>query len=120
MASKYDFNCLNLGCGYYRQHTNSEYVVVEEVFDSIMAGYKLITKLGIKKYTHKKVEKKSVLTETNYGYGSYNDYDFEDYYLDDYDEVSDAITDLVISLYTKGVDEVQIKEEVADYLRGMY
>jgi di/tripeptidase len=70
LASKYDFNCLNLGCGYYRQHTNSEYVVVEEVFDSIMAGYKLITKLGIKKYTHKKVEKKSVLTETNYGYGS--------------------------------------------------
>ena len=120
LASKYDFNCLNLGCGYYRQHTNSEYVVVEEVFDSIMAGYKLITKLGIKKYTHKKVEKKSVLTETNYGYRSYNDYDFEDYYLDDYDEVSDAITDLVISLYSKGVDEVQIKEEVADYLRGMY
>jgi len=120
LASKYDFNCLNLGCGYYRQHTNSEYVVVQEVFDSIMAGYKLITKLGIKKYTHKKEEKKSLLTETNYGYGSYNDYDFEDYYLDDYDEVSDAITDLVISLYSKGVDEVQIKEEVADYLRGMY
>ena len=120
LASKYDFNCLNLGCGYYRQHTNSEYVVVEEVFDSIMAGYKLITKLGIKKYTHKKEEKKSLLTETNYGYGSYNDYDFEDYYLDDYDEVSDSITDLVISLYSKGVDEVQIKEEVADYLRGMY
>jgi len=120
LASKYDFNCLNLGCGYYRQHTNSEYVVVQEVFDSIMVGYKLITKLGIKKYTHKKEEKKSILTETNYGYGSYNDYDFEDYYLDDYDEVSDAITDLVISLYSKGVDEVQIKEEVADYLRGMY
>jgi len=120
LASKYDFNCLNLGCGYYRQHTNSEYVVVQEVFDSIMAGYKLITKLGIKKYTHKKEEKKSLLTETNYGYGSYNDYDFEDYYLDDYDEVSDSITDLVISLYSKGVDEVQIKEEVADYLRGMY
>ncbi|NIP32185.1 MAG: hypothetical protein GTO02_22730, partial [Candidatus Dadabacteria bacterium] len=28
LASKYDFNCLNLGCGYYRQHTSSEYVIV--------------------------------------------------------------------------------------------
>jgi putative aminopeptidase FrvX len=120
LASKYDFNCLNLGCGYYRQHTSSEYVIVEEVFDAIKAGYELITKLGVKKYTHKKIEKKSVLTETKYGYGSYNDYDFEDYYLDDYDEMSDVITDLVISLYAKGLDEVQIKEEVADYLRGIY
>jgi len=120
LATKYDFNCLNLGCGYYRQHTSSEYVIVEEVFDAIKAGYELIMKLGVKKYTHKKVEKKSILTERTYGQVSYDDYDFEDYYLDDYDEASDSITDLVISLYNKGVDEVEIKEEVADFLRGMY
>jgi putative aminopeptidase FrvX len=59
LASKYDFNCLNLGCGYYRQHTTSEYVVVEEVSDSIKAGYELITKLGMEKYIHKKIEKKT-------------------------------------------------------------
>ena len=111
---------MNLGCGYYRQHTSSEYVIVEEVFDAIKAGYELIMKLGVKKYTHKKVEKKSILTERTYGQVSYDDYDFEDYYLDDYDEASDSITDLVISLYNKGVDEVEIKEEVADFLRGMY
>jgi len=120
LASKYDFNCLNLGCGYYRQHTNSEYVVVEEVSDSIKAGYELITKLGLVKYIHKKVEKKTLVNETNYSYTSYNDnedYDFEE---DEYDELAESISDLVIDMYMNGVSEEEIKEEVADYLRGMY
>ena len=120
LASKYDFNCLNLGCGYYRQHTNSEYVVVEEVSDSIKAGYELITKLGLVKYIHKKVEKKTLVNETNYSYASYNDnedYDFEE---DEYDELAESISDLVIDMYMNGVSEEEIKEEVADYLRGMY
>ena len=120
LASKYDFNCLNLGCGYYRQHTNSEYVVVEEVSDSIKAGYELITKLGLVKYIHKKVEKKTLVNETNYSYASYNDnedYDFEE---DEYDELAESILDLVIDMYMNGVSEEEIKEEVADYLRGMY
>jgi len=120
LASKYDFNCLNLGCGYYRQHTDSEYVVVEEVSDSIKAGYELITKLGLVKYIHKKVEKKTLVNETNYSYASYNDnedYDFEE---DEYDELAESILDLVIDMYMNGVSEEEIKEEVADYLRGMY
>jgi len=120
LASKYDFNCLNLGCGYYRQHTTSEYVVVEEVSDSIKAGYELITKLGIKKYTHKKVEKKTLVNETNYSYVSYNDSEDYDFESDEYDELAESISDLVIDMYVNGVSEEEIKEELADYLRKMY
>jgi di/tripeptidase len=43
LAKKFDFSCLNLGCGYYRQHTDSEYVIVEEVEDAIRAGKGLIS-----------------------------------------------------------------------------
>jgi di/tripeptidase len=125
LAKKYDFNCLNLGCGYYRQHTNSEYVVVDEVFDSVRAGEKLISKLRLEKYTHNKVEKKSLLNETNYSYGAYNsNYDFDSY--DDYeeydeiDEMAESITDIVVDLYSNGINEDEIMKEVANYLRGLY
>ena len=120
LASKYDFNCLNLGCGYYRQHSTSEYVVVEEVSDSIKAGYELITKLGIEKYTHKKIEKKTLVNETNYSYLSYNDSEDYDFESDEYDELAESISDLVIDMYINGVSEEEIKEELANHLRGMY
>lgn len=125
LAKKYDFNCLNLGCGYYRQHTSSEYVVVDEVFDSVRAGEKLISKLRLEKYTHNKVEKKSLLNETNYSYGPYNsNYDFDSY--DDYeeydeiDEMAESITDIVVDLYSNGINGDEIMKEVANYLRGLY
>jgi tripeptide aminopeptidase len=120
LASKYDFNCLNLGCGYYRQHTTSEYVVVEEVSDSIKAGYELITKLGMEKYVHKKMEKKTLVNESNYSYLSYNDSEDYDFESDEYDELAESISDLVIDMYINGVSEEEIKEELADHLRGMY
>jgi putative aminopeptidase FrvX len=120
LASKYDFNCLNLGCGYYRQHSTSEYVVVEEVSDSIKAGYELITKLGMEKYIHKKIEKKTLVNETNYSYLSYNDSEDYDFESDEYDELAESISDLVIDMYINGVSEEEIKEELANHLRGMY
>jgi tripeptide aminopeptidase len=120
LASKYDFNCLNLGCGYYRQHTTSEYVVVEEVSDSIKAGYELITKLGMEKYVHKKMEKKTLVNESNYSYLSHNDSEDYDFESDEYDELAESISDLVIDMYINGVSEEEIKEELADHLRGMY
>lgn len=115
LASKYDFNCLNLGCGYYRQHTNSEYVVVEEVFDSIKAGYKLIMKLGVKKY-YNSTAKKSLIVESN-GIVYDDSFDFSEP-MDEFDELGDTITDMVIEMYMKGVDEFEIAEEVAKYLRN--
>jgi di/tripeptidase len=119
LASKFDFNCLNLGCGYYRQHTDHEYVVVEEVSDSVNAGVKLITKLGNVKYTHKKIEKKPLITETKYDYHSYNDsFDYEEY--DDYEIVAEELTELIIEHYEKGMSEYEIKEKVVNYLKLLY
>jgi putative aminopeptidase FrvX len=118
LATKYDFNCLNLGCGYYRQHTDSEYVVVEEVFDSVKAGEKLITKLGIKKY-YNTVAKKSLITENKpySGYSpNYLDIDVDFNYSSEYDEEAETITDLVIELYSNGVSESDIKKEVGEFL----
>jgi hypothetical protein len=116
LATKYDFNCLNLGCGYYRQHTESEYVVISEVFDSLNAGEKLVTKLGNKKYTHNK------LIVENKNKSSYNPYDYNyDDDLDDkdeFDELGEGITDLVIDLFVNGVSEEEIKYEVSKYLRS--
>ena len=100
---------------------NSEYVVVEEVSDSIKAGYELITKLGLVKYVHKKIREKTLINESNYSYGAYNDYDDDyDFDSDEYDELAESISDLVIDMYINGVSEEEIKEELADYLRGMY
>lgn len=118
LASKYDFNCLNLGCGYYRQHSNSEYVVVEEVFDSINAGDKLIKKLGTKKY-YNSTTKKSLIVESNsiaYDYSSDFSEPMDEY--DEHDELGDKLTDMVINMYINGINECDIAEVVADYLRN--
>jgi tripeptide aminopeptidase len=117
LAKKYDFNCLNLGCGYYRQHTNSEYVIVEEVFDSVRVGEKLISKLKLEKYIHNKVEKKPLLNETNYSYDFDSYVDYEEY--GEIDEMAESITDIVVDLYSNGINEDEIMKVVANYLRGL-
>ena len=122
LATKYDFNCLNLGCGYYRQHTDSEYVVIEEVSNSLKAGEKLITKLGLEKYIHNKIVPKQMINETYSSY-DYNDMKIGDYSYDDLygdeeelDEVSESITELVLSMDKQGYDTEEIKDEVSKYL----
>ena len=124
LAKKYDFNCLNLGCGYYRQHTDSEYVVISEVNDSVMAGIKLITKLGNKKYIHNKIEVKSVLTENHrndyYSNVDYDKFDDLDEDFDEFDEMGDSVTEMVIDMFMEGISEKDIKEEVSKYLRNIY
>ena len=49
----FDFSCINFAIGYYNYHTREEYVVVEDVYNGIDAGKKIIEKLGNKKYTFK-------------------------------------------------------------------
>jgi putative aminopeptidase FrvX len=48
----YDFSCLNFSSGYYRMHTSSEYVVVEDVEKAINTANQLIDALGTEKYTY--------------------------------------------------------------------
>ncbi len=114
LAKKFDFSCLNLGCGYYRQHTDSEYVIVEEVEDAIRAGKSLISRLGIEFYKHEK--NKSLLSEnrSDFDDGAYYDTD------DEIKEISDEITDGVIEMVSEGCDKEEISEYVYQILEGYY
>lgn len=48
LRGKFDFSCINFSIGYYDYHTANEYVVVEDVFNGIEMGRKMIEKLGNK------------------------------------------------------------------------
>lgn len=47
---KFDFCCINFSCGYYNYHTANEYVVVEDLQNSIHTAHQMIDKLGYTKY----------------------------------------------------------------------
>jgi acetylornithine deacetylase/succinyl-diaminopimelate desuccinylase-like protein len=53
LRSKFDFSCINISIGYYDYHTKNEYVVVEDVYNGIEVGKKMIENLGNKKYRFK-------------------------------------------------------------------
>jgi len=46
LRGKFDFSCINFSIGYYDYHTRNEYVVIEDVFNGIEMGKKMIEKLG--------------------------------------------------------------------------
>ena len=46
----FDFCCLNLAAGYYRYHTENEYVIVDDVQNGYDLGIKLVEVLGENKY----------------------------------------------------------------------
>ena len=48
LRGKFDFSCINISIGYYNYHTKHEYVVVEDVFNGIEMGKKMIENLGNK------------------------------------------------------------------------
>lgn len=48
LRSKFNFSCINFSIGYYNYHTKNEYVVVEDVFNGINMGRKMIENLGYK------------------------------------------------------------------------
>jgi di/tripeptidase len=121
LSTKYDFNCLNLGCGYYRQHTDFEYVVVKEVESSLIAGEKLINHLGTVKYTHNK----KLITETNqYSYSPFMDDDNDE---DDVDineslyieHISYEIVDLLSDMIKVGASKNEMVKEVKSYLEDI-
>lgn len=51
LKEKFDFECINFSIGYYNYHTPHEYVVVEDVFNGIDVGRKMIESLGYVKHT---------------------------------------------------------------------
>lgn len=46
LRGKFDFSCINISIGYYDYHSRNEYVVIEDVFNGIEMGKKMIEKLG--------------------------------------------------------------------------
>ena len=116
LSQKFDFNCLNLGCGYYQQHRDSEYVVVEEVKKSLHMGIKLIHHLGVADYLRKDKKVPKQMISESYTYGEMDD--SYELYGDEktYSEISGSITDLVVSMYEKGYGNEDIEVEVSKYL----
>ena len=51
LKHKFGFSCLNFAIGYYQYHSRNEYVVVEDVYNGIDAGKKIIEKLGNNLYS---------------------------------------------------------------------
>lgn len=119
LAQKFDFNCLNLGCGYYQQHTSGEYVVIDEVEKSLSMGIDLINFLGIHDYKRTLSETESIyniknLDDSEYIYngdGVFND-DLEEECLDD----AMDIVDLVFELQNEGCSKDEIIKEVSELI----
>ncbi len=57
LRTKFDFACINFSIGYYDYHTRDEYVVIEDVFNGIEIGRKMISELGYKLHYKKSVPK---------------------------------------------------------------
>ena len=53
LKNKFDFSCINFAIGYYYYHTPNEYVVIEDLYNGIETGRKMIQELGCNKYTYK-------------------------------------------------------------------
>jgi tripeptide aminopeptidase len=56
LRSKFDFSCINFSIGYYDYHTRNEYVVIEDVFNGIKMGRKMIEELGYKLHYKQSVQ----------------------------------------------------------------
>ena len=56
LRGKFDFSCINFSIGYYDYHTKNEYVVVDDVFNGIEMGRKMIENLGNKLHYKESVQ----------------------------------------------------------------
>jgi hypothetical protein len=59
IMEKFNIACLNLAAGYYRYHTDNEYVIVDDVQNGYELGLKLVEQLGENKYENKKEDRKT-------------------------------------------------------------
>lgn len=56
LRKSFDISCINFSIGYYNYHTRNEYVVIEDVFNGIEMGKKMIQNLGNKLHFKKRKE----------------------------------------------------------------
>jgi len=50
LRRKFDFECLNLPCGYYHMHSDQEYVCIEDTARALELGITLLAALGCNRY----------------------------------------------------------------------
>jgi len=125
LAQKFDFSCLNLGCGYYNQHTDGEYVIVEEVSNSLKMGQELINYLGKKYYLHTKGEVSNTTNNWDSSFSPWEEKNTSQDPWEEYEEVAGDIVDKVIRMLgEEDTPIMEIKEEIVDMLinldRGDY
>lgn len=65
LRKRFEFSCLNLGSGYYRWHSNDEYVKVDDVRQAVSAGMSLLTALGQRNYPVQDLSGVSPINVTN-------------------------------------------------------
>ena len=62
LKQHFDFSCLNFAAGYYKYHTVNEYVIIEDVHNTLELTKEIVGTLGNEKYTFiSKVEGRSFL-----------------------------------------------------------
>jgi tripeptide aminopeptidase len=66
IMEKFNIACLNLAAGYYRYHTDEEFVVVNDVQNGFELGLKLVKELGENKYQNKKEDRYISSIKSNY------------------------------------------------------
>ena len=66
IMEKFNIACLNLAAGYYRYHTDAEYVVVDDVQNGFELGLKIVESLGEKRYENPKEERDYFSSSKNY------------------------------------------------------
>ena len=66
IMEKFNIACLNLAAGYYRNHTDEEFVVVNDVQNGFELGLKLVKELGENKYQNKKEDRYISSMKSNY------------------------------------------------------
>jgi len=121
LMEKFGFSCLNLAAGYYNYHTDTEYVIVDDVTNAFELGLKLHEELG-ENFYERPEEKKTVFNSlfggSQYSRGQkllseYEDDDYEeeddDLYFDEYDEDDEKD---IVDVINHTVDEF---EDLWDY-----
>ena len=65
-------SCINLSCGYYQHHSDSEKIDLHQLWNATMFAMDMIKKLGCKEYPHK--ETQAPAYNANWKHGKYNGY----------------------------------------------
>lgn len=60
LKQQFDFSCINFAVGYYNYHTEHEYVIVDDVYNTLDIAKNMIGELGTKKYKKEHKKSKSV------------------------------------------------------------